>query len=292
MKNNNNIKNPLSNNSGQSSISKGSKFSKFYYKNKIRKSNPNIFYFNIDSVFIYECRYCLFHYKNLIDYNKMKPVQEEINKLKSVIDTCAPKETDNNFVYINPSFYSIIKNIKRIEPKKDESAATIKRIILNNQQHGHISIRKITEIFNDFAKKNEEKTISKSKVHRIIKNVLKLSYRKTNIKTNKLIDDLTLKYSFFFLKVFIRALKLNLIPIYIDEAGFTNENNNLYCWREKEQEIYTDINKVEKFNLLLGVSPNKIINYSIEDKTVDSSCFTKFMEEVIKSVGENFVKLF
>ena len=93
----------------------------------------------------------------------MKPVQEEINKLKSVIDTCAPKETDNNFVYINPSFYSIIKNIKRIEPKKDESAATIKRIILNNQQHGHISIRKITEIFNDFAKKMRKKLFQKVK---------------------------------------------------------------------------------------------------------------------------------
>ena len=46
MKNNNNIKNHLSNNSGESSISKGSKSSKFYYKNKIRKSNQNIVYFN------------------------------------------------------------------------------------------------------------------------------------------------------------------------------------------------------------------------------------------------------
>ena len=83
----------------------------------------------------------------------MKPVQKEINKLISVIDTCAPNETYNNLVYINSAFYDIIKNIKRIEPKKDKSALTIKRIILNNQQHGHIFIRKITEIFNDFAQK-------------------------------------------------------------------------------------------------------------------------------------------
>ena len=65
MKNNKNFKNSLSNNPGESSNSKCSKFSNFYFKNKIRKSNPNIFYFNIDSVFIYECRYCSFHYKNL-----------------------------------------------------------------------------------------------------------------------------------------------------------------------------------------------------------------------------------
>ena len=115
-----------------------------------------------------------------------------------MIDNCAPNETDNNLIYINSAFYDIIKNIKRIQPKKGEYSSTIKRIILNNQQHGYISIRKITEIFNDFAKKNDKKTISKSEVHRIIKNVLKLSYRKTNIKTNKLINDLILKYSFFF----------------------------------------------------------------------------------------------
>ena len=80
---------------------------------------------------------------------------------------------------------------------------------------------------------------------------------------------------------------MKLIPIYIDEAGFTNENNNFYCWRMGEQEIYSDFHKVEKFNLLMAVTPNKIINFSMKDKSVDSSYFKKFMEDLIQNIGVN-----
>jgi len=35
----------------------------------------------------------------------------------------------------------------------------------------------------------------------------------------------------------------------------------------------------------MGITPNKIICFSIKDKTVDSSYFLEFMEEVVKKIG-------
>ena len=128
----------------------------------------------------------------------MKPDFDDIKILNSVIDSCINNEIDNNFIFINSFTYDIIKHMKRIKPKEDEIATTIKNIISDNHKYGHLSIRKITEIFNNSAKKNGKKIISKSKVHRIIKSVLNFSYRKTNIKTNKLVDEISLKYAFFF----------------------------------------------------------------------------------------------
>ena len=53
----------------------------------------------------------------------------------------------------------------------------------------------------------------------------------------------------------------------------------------KRAEIYTNMSKIEKLNLLMGITPNKIICCSIKDKTVDSSYFLEFMEEVVKKIG-------
>ena len=74
-------------------------------------------------------------------------------------------------------------------------------------------------------------------MYRIETKVLKYNYRKTYPKAEHLTSNNTLRYFFFFLKIFLRALKLNLIPIFIDEAGFTNKNSNFYSWRLKGQEI-------------------------------------------------------
>jgi len=87
----------------------------------------------------------------------MKPDFDDIKILKSVIDSCINNEIDNNFIFINSFTYYIIKHMKRIKPKEDEIATTIKNIISDNHKYRHLSIRKITDIFNNSAKKMAKK---------------------------------------------------------------------------------------------------------------------------------------
>ena len=75
-------------------------------------------------------------------------------------------------------------------------------------------------------------------------------------KNHELEEDKAVKYSFF-LKIFFRALNIDLIPIYIDESGFSNINNKFKFWRWKKEEIFKRIDKTGKFNLIMGVSPKK-----------------------------------
>ena len=47
-------------------------------KNKIRKKNPNISFFNLDSAFIYEPRHCCHFYNLLKNANNMKPNSSDL----------------------------------------------------------------------------------------------------------------------------------------------------------------------------------------------------------------------
>lgn len=82
-------------------------------------------------------------------------------------------------------------NVIRVETELNETANEIGNIIINNQKNGNISIRKITDLYNISANENSKKTISKSKVHIIIKKVLKYTYRKTNPKAENLNSDIS-----------------------------------------------------------------------------------------------------
>ena len=87
--------------------------------------------------------------------------------------------------------------------------------------------------------------------------------------------------------IFLIAIKLELIPIFIDESGFINENTNFYSWIAKDFSIYSNVDKIEKFNLLMAVSPNKVIHFSIKDGSVESTYFNKFMQQLFENLGQN-----
>ena len=42
---------------------------------------------------------------------------------------------------------------------------------------------------------------------------MQFSYRKTIIKTDKILTEASVKYTFYYLKIFLRAIKFELIPI-------------------------------------------------------------------------------
>lgn len=279
------------NNNSEIAIKSSKPISNLLKKNKIRKSNPDIFHFNLDSAFIYEPRYCSFHYTKLSNPNSMKPNQGELTYLKDIINNISnSKEINNDMIFVLPFFAEIMSEVIKVIPELDEKSLLIKNIIALSSNIGHISVRKITEKYNEIADLNNKPKISKSQVHRIIKNKLKYSYRKTIPKTHKLISEKYIKYSFFFLKIFLRSIKLNITPIYIDESGFTNLNTNLYTWRSEEQEIYTNFKKIEKINLILAASPKKIYYYTITNSSTDSIIFEKFIIDLINKITDEQIK--
>ena len=79
-----------------------------------------------------------------------------------------------------------------------------------------------------------------------MKNILGYKYRKTTVKNAKLTEKKSIIFSFFYLKVLLRALIIGLNIIYIDELGFYSHNNNYYTWRLKDEEIFYPRNDNKK----------------------------------------------
>ena len=72
------------------------------FKNKIRKSNPNPFDFDVDDIFIYEPKYSFIFYNKLDDNNQMKLNVEEIEILKNIKNS---NENENsNKLFVLPFF--------------------------------------------------------------------------------------------------------------------------------------------------------------------------------------------
>ena len=54
--------------------------------------------------------------------------------------------------------------------------------------------------------------------------------------------------SFFFLKIILRAIKLDAYLVFVDEDGFYVSIPNYRCWRKKNQDIYNIINTKTKLS--------------------------------------------
>ena len=98
---------------------------------------------------------------------------------------------------------------------------------------------------------NELKKLSKSSIHRIIKNIFLLSYRKTKIKKDKICSPIYIKYGYFFLKILLLSLKIVINVIFLDELGFHPDNKNFFTWRKSGEMIYHKLEDKIKINLLM-----------------------------------------
>lgn len=63
------------------------------------------------------------------------------------------------------------------------------------------------------------------------------------------------------------CLKFNLV--YIDETSIQNNNNNYYCWRNGQQNIYGELGQ-KKLNLLMA-----------KEEYTDEGIFYNFMKNLI-----------
>ena len=253
-------------------------------KAKIRKLNPKFLYFNLDSSFIYESRLCDYHYSNLSNSNKMKLnendiicINNEIQKVQNLRDNL-----NDNIISIPTYYASFFENMIKKPLALNERELTVDNIIKNYDGNKSLSCQKIMEIYND---KNIQK-ISKTTIYRIITKRLGYSFRKTSVKTNKLLTKNSIKQIFFVLKLVSRVLKIGGEIVYVDESAFYNINSNYKAWRKNDQDIHYDIKESKKINLILAVTSNKVVYYKMTNESTDGNAFKSFMSELYNKLSE------
>lgn len=102
-----------------------------------------------------------------------------------------------SYIYVLTFFKELIKCNVPCEPYFSERVSIVKNIINNSQTSSQVSINKITEKYKEFPLANNKTILHKTSIYNIITKELHYTYRKTTIKTNKLITYEYNKYSFF-----------------------------------------------------------------------------------------------
>ena len=165
----------------------------------------------------------------------------------------------------------------------------INELVSQGNKNLNISCRRITQKYNE---NFPDDHISKSTVYRILTNKLEYCFRKTSIKNEVLLSKNSIRQVYFVLKILLRCMKLNFEIIFLDESNFSTNNNNFKTWRHENDLIYHKIKKIDKINLLLAVSSNKIINYKMTSENTNSKIFLQFMEELVVKIKPEEKKIF
>ena len=167
-------------------------------KNNIRKLNPDIFCFNLQSAFIYQCTHSSFYYSKLKNKNIMKLDSEEFSFIKSIIQE--NKFIDKDQIFVLPFFKTLMEHVEKNKITLNKRDNAIKSIIKSLPKSQNISIEKITEQFNNTVESNSLLKIKKSTVHTIMRKRLNLHFKKITVRNGKLLKINFLKFSFFFYK--------------------------------------------------------------------------------------------
>lgn len=276
----------------------GKKFKNEPKKNKLRKlqlnknslNNISPFYFNKDNVFIYNIKLYNNFRKFYQSYNEYKPTQNEIEYLKNNINNLENSfieiENKKNDFQIIGYFKNIFQYIKKVEEVYSKETIIIKEILENRNPNENITLLKIKEIL----KTKYDINISRSSIHRIVKNKLKYRYRRTLVK-NKDLNKYKYKIiSFIFIKIMLRAMQLNFNFIFIDESHFSLINNHYKTWLKYDDKLYYGPEKKDKVNLILAVSLNKVINYALTKKNINKENFYDFMNKTIEKLNKNEIQ--
>ena len=131
-----------------------------------------------------------------------------------------------------------------LDESQDEETKYISNFLKSKTNRESISCRKIaSKYFSDTGK-----SISKNKVNLILRDKLNYRFLKTSIKNEKINDENNVIFSFCFIKLIIKCMKLNFKLIFVDESSVQSYNSNYRTWRLKDEDIYYKIDKKKKFN--------------------------------------------
>jgi len=117
-----------------------------------------------------------------------------------------------------------------------------------------------------------------------LKNKLKLSYLKTNVKTSRIITPNSTFMCICFIKIITRAIALGFNILFMDESSILSKNNSFRTWRTKNQNIYFNLGPNKRSNVSLIISKNEIIYYKINKTNTNENTFLEFMNEALKEI--------
>ena len=165
-----------------------------------------------------------------INQNDINALNDELNNINIIIN----KNNDElEIINIIPEFYNSLKNSILLKKQKSEKAVKFEKIIDNYKGSKRLTLKKVSLLyFKEYFDKIDKMTVS-----RILKKEVDLPYRKTIIKTRKLVEDNYKLMVYLFLKGVSRCLMLGLELVFIDETGFSLNNANLKVWRNSTEQI-------------------------------------------------------
>ena len=158
--------------------------------------------------------------KQITRKSELKFNQNDINALNDELNNINNQIIRNNEelekINVIPEFYNGLKESKPLKKQKSEKAIKIQKIIHNYNGSKRLTLKMISLFYlEEYSDKIDKTTVS-----RILKKELDLHYRKTIIKTPKLMDDNYKLMIYLFLKGVSRCLMLGLELVFIDETGF------------------------------------------------------------------------
>lgn len=163
------------------------------------KENINILNFQKDNTFFFKLTNFKSILNNFSNTNILSPTEDDIKIIKKEIQLCHSLEEENHnnaLIDILKIYSKKIKDMKEVDQTKSEKAVKIKEIIDNYNGKKRITLKMISiEYF-----KRYSQTISKMTISRILRNQLKMRYKKTIIKNQKLSEDNYILMNFLFLK--------------------------------------------------------------------------------------------
>jgi len=174
----------------------------------INKNTKSLFHINLYSKFIYDFDSYLNLYYSLKNKNSIKLTLEEMTFLKNKIDEIRLLKSEissSDIISISIDTLNKINTFLPLDESQDEETKYISNLLKSKTNRESISCRKIaSKYFSDTGK-----SISKNKVNLILRNKLNYRFLKTSIKNEKINDENNVIFSFCFIKLIIKYMKLN-----------------------------------------------------------------------------------
>ena len=256
--------------------------------------NPQISYNNENSHFIYNDTDVKRQFEIIKNKNLIKPSSDDIDYLKQITfeinNEKFSHEEKTAFVNVPEEYIRMLNNFTpKIIEKKNEIIDFIFNTLEKNKNRETISCRKLAALYEE----KYGKKIGKSTIHKIMRRQMDYRYLKTVYKSKKIENFDNKLYSFYFIKAFVKFLKVGFELIFVDESKIELLNNHYKCWRRKDEQICFGTNNKHKKNLILAITKDEIAYYEILEKNTNSNIFLEFLENLftkkIQSQNKKFV---
>jgi hypothetical protein len=262
-------------------------------KSKIGKAKNtiNVTNFTNESVFFFDVTKIYPSINNISPISQLYPTEEELKALEDQIllftQDIEDRKSESKVIKIFPEFKEHLRKMTKFDSTKTIYAQRIQKIIEEERQkiNRTISLSKIQTIYSN----QYNVKISLATIHRVLRKHLNLHFKRITIKNSKLNKNHYKFMNYIFLKAILRAIKIGVNIIYIDETTCSLQNNNFKDWYgEKENWNKGPETRIkEKTNIIMAIGINGIIHYKMVESSIDKKKFLEFIEELCNKLTKN-----